>query len=235
MIFNWEPVLHNLSSNSQMKKHHKSKQGIYSHLPFGKEKKVQSALASWCLAHNWSLSRKDGRHASDVIRKFIEFGFDINWKTNLGVSTLQFIVQEALDKDSHLWDEAIKLLIDFGADASYFTQAQKAYIHINCVRGTQKYEMPVVEAPAVALNETLVPKSYPDWQMQIETPVLSDAPAAWAQIKDSFDWEPFFENLLSTADFDALRENEECGIYHQVSGKNAFDLWVNCHQHDLKR
>jgi hypothetical protein len=92
MIFNWEPVMHNLSSNSQMKKCRKSKQGIYCHLPFGKEKKIQSALATWCLAHNWSLPRQDGRHAMEVLKQFLQFGFDINWKPNLGVSTLQFIV-----------------------------------------------------------------------------------------------------------------------------------------------
>lgn len=230
--------MHNLTNNSQMKACRKSKQGIYCHLPFGKEKKVQSALATWCLAHNWSTPRQDGRQAMEVLKQFLQFGFDINWKFNLGVSTLQFIVQKALDENVHLWDDAIKLLIDFGADASYFTQAQKAYIHINCVPGTEKYTMPVVEAPLspVTLNDTIVPpKTYPDWQMQIETPVLSDAPDAWSKVKDLLDWEPFFENLKSSTDFDALRENEECGIYHLVSGKNAFNCWVENHQHDLKR
>lgn len=147
------------------------------------------------------------------------------------MSSLQYVVQHALDTDSHGCDEAIKLLIDFGADASYFTQNQKAYIHHNCVAGTMKYEAVVKEvvAPTPDLSETLMPKTYPDWEMKIETPELKDAKEAWAQIKDLFDWDPFYENLCDATTFKALSDNEECGIYHVIDGKNAFDIWVESH------
>lgn len=52
-----------------------------------------------------------------------------------------------------------------------------------------------------------MPKSYPDWEMKIETPKLQEPKESWAQIKDLFDWDPFYENLLSAADFRALSDD----------------------------
>lgn len=76
-----------------------------------------------------------------------------------------------------------------------------------------------------------MPKNYPNWEMEIEVPKMSDGAENWEKIKDGFDWEPFYENLSSNEGFDKMKENEEEGIFHIEDGKNAFDIWIEAHNH----
>lgn len=88
MTFNWEPIFHNCADQSNLKKCKKSKEGIYAHIAIGKPPQIQSILAIWILSHSWSLPRQDGRTSHDIMKIFLDYGFDINWKVQGGMSTL---------------------------------------------------------------------------------------------------------------------------------------------------
>lgn len=242
VIFNWTPIMHNLCEDkvANLKKCIKSKEGLYAHVQMP-NKQVYSTLCCWVLAHSWSMPRQDGREASDVLKIFLQYGFDINWRAPGAKSCLQMLVDEAMEQDTHLWDDGIKLLIAYGADASYFTADQKGYIHHYCVPGEGKYEKPVPK-PKVVEVPTPIPgavagKSYPDWNAKIDVPYLKEPEEAWNLIKANFYWEPFMMNLGDKDHFSTLQQNEEHGIYYRAlpKGQNAFDCWLSTHQHDQKR
>lgn len=51
------------------------------------------------------------------------------------------------------------------------------------------------------LGDTIMPKSYPDWELLIDVPKIEEPQQKWEEVKASFDWEPFFENLASDYEF----------------------------------
>lgn len=115
-----------------------------------------------------------------------------------------------MEKGSHLWDNGIKLLIEYGADASYFTVAQKRYIHHNCVAGQGNYDTPMLMpkpepiAAPIAIVQVAPTTSYPDWEAKIEVPYQKDPEGDWAAIKEKFSWEPYTVNLSDKSHFEEL-------------------------------